>query len=405
MTKNQLYIVGVLCVLLNTKAFCQQDISANNKSLLWQISAKNLEKPSYLFGTMHSICKDDYIWTVKMKEALANSEEVCFEMDLSDTSMKSKLKYMLIDTSGKKLEDYFTPEDYGEIARYLKDMLKVDIAKLQMMKPIALLTMVSLKMSQCKEREAYEKNIMKAAKAQGEKISGLETIEDQMNLMQKTPNDTIIKALINIAKNKMNLYSRYRILAGYYRQQDLPALYKMMGSSMSVDNMDMMLNERNEKWITQMPGKMDHKSVFFAVGAGHLWGEKGLIQLLKNQGYTMVPLYDTVNIAFFAKDTGVRNYVEKMPKAGYDVNKYLAENLDYPKKARKKNIEGRVLIKFVVNEDGSISDCTVIRGIGGGCDEEALRVVKNLPPWNPAMQDGKPVRVYFQLPIVFKLEN
>ena len=96
---------------------------------------------------------------------------------------------------------------------------------------------------------------------------------------------------------------------------------------------------------------------------------------------------------------------DQMPVAGYDYNKYLRDNLHYPEKAVKHNREGRVIVKFVVNEDGSISDCEVIKGINRACDAEAIRVVQNMPPWKPGMKDGKPVRVYFKLPIAFKLTD
>ena len=105
------------------------------------------------------------------------------------------------------------------------------------------------------------------------------------------------------------------------------------------------------------------------------------------------------------KDPVVFRYVEVVPKANYDLGQYLSENLHYPDTARVHNIEGRVVIKFIVNEDGHISDCTVVTGIGGGCDEEGLRVVKSLPPWVPGEQDGKKVKVYFTLPIAFKLTD
>ena len=98
------------------------------------------------------------------------------------------------------------------------------------------------------------------------------------------------------------------------------------------------------------------------------------------------------------------NYVEQMPAAGYDMAKYLQDNLRYPDAARESNIDGRVIVKFVVNEDGSVSDVQIVRGIGAGCDEEAKRVVSKMPPWKPGKQNGKPVKVYFTLPIVFKLE-
>ncbi len=84
-------------------------------------------------------------------------------------------------------------------------------------------------------------------------------------------------------------------------------------------------------------------------------------------------------------------------------NQYLSKNLKYPTQARRMGIEGTVYVVFVVNTDGSIQDVEILRGIGGGCDEEALRVVKNAPKWEPGKQRGRPVRVRMRLPIRFKL--
>jgi protein TonB len=82
---------------------------------------------------------------------------------------------------------------------------------------------------------------------------------------------------------------------------------------------------------------------------------------------------------------------------------YIAKNTKYPAIARENNIEGRVFISFVVEKDGNISDVKVIRGIGGGCDEEAKRVIKGLPKFTPGKQNGRPVRVQFNVPVNFKL--
>ncbi len=75
----------------------------------------------------------------------------------------------------------------------------------------------------------------------------------------------------------------------------------------------------------------------------------------------------------------VFNYVEQMPQPPYDLGKYLSENIQYPENARENNIEGRVIIRFVVNEDGHISDCAIVKSVSGDCDTEALRVIKNMP--------------------------
>jgi len=83
---------------------------------------------------------------------------------------------------------------------------------------------------------------------------------------------------------------------------------------------------------------------------------------------------------------------------------YLATHIKYPPLAKESGIQGRVFINFVVEPDGSIDHVKILRGIGGGCDEEAVRVVKSMPKWIPGKQRGKPVRVSFNLPVKFTLE-
>ena len=84
---------------------------------------------------------------------------------------------------------------------------------------------------------------------------------------------------------------------------------------------------------------------------------------------------------------------------------YVSKRIKYPSQARRMAIEGRVFVQFVVERDGTIQDVQVMKGIGGGCDEEAIRVVKSHPKWKPGKQRGKPVRVRITLPIAFRLGN
>jgi protein TonB len=85
--------------------------------------------------------------------------------------------------------------------------------------------------------------------------------------------------------------------------------------------------------------------------------------------------------------------------------KFLQENIEYPQMARESGIQGTVYVTFVVEPDGRVSGVRVLRGIGGGCDEEAIRVVQKMPKWNPGKQRGKPVRVQFNMPIKFTLQG
>ena len=87
-------------------------------------------------------------------------------------------------------------------------------------------------------------------------------------------------------------------------------------------------------------------------------------------------------------------------KAFYE---FVSQNLKYPAMARRMGLEGRVFVQFVVEKDGSLTDIQVVKGIGGGCDEEAVRVLSMAPKWNPGKQRGRPVRVRMILPIMFQL--
>lgn len=94
------------------------------------------------------------------------------------------------------------------------------------------------------------------------------------------------------------------------------------------------------------------------------------------------------------------------PKGGMaGFYEYVAANITYPAPAKRLGIQGRVYVEFVIAKDGALTDVHVVKGIGAGCDEEAVRIVQAAPPWNPAKQRGKPVRQRYTLPIVFKMAN
>ena len=120
-------------------------------------------------------------------------------------------------------------------------------------------------------------------------------------------------------------------------------------------------------------------------------------------------MVNTTAMAQNKKDASEKAYekVEVMPEypgGEQAMMKFVASNVKYPQAAIDKNISGRVLVGFVIEKDGSITDVKVVKGIGGGCDEEAVRVVKSMPKWKPGKEKGKAVRVSYMLPITFKLQ-
>lgn len=291
MKKTGFSFISILALLLYFTPYAQHSAKTTNKSLLWQISGNNLKKPSYLFGTIHLICPGDYVWTEQMKNSLKKSDEVCFEMNLNDPGVMMKVATGLADNSGKRLEDYFTPEQYKIVAQYVKDSIGMDIAMFQQMKPVALESVFTSKSTNCPNPVSYEENIMEIAKKDKKKIAGLESPDEQIAVLESIPADTVVKEILGDIQNNGKDDTDYDALLVAYKNQDLPALYSLITRTKALgDDMGLFLDKRNQKWIGRMARNMEKNSVFFAVGAGHLWGKEGLITLLRKKGYTVTPL-------------------------------------------------------------------------------------------------------------------
>ena len=392
-------------------ATAQQHVHTEARALLWRISGHNLARPSYLFGTIHAICPEDYLWTDKMKECLAKSDEVCFEINIADTLLTRKMATELTDKSGKKLEDYFTSTEYEQVQQYFKETQHIDITRFQHMKLAILQSLIIKKSTACAHPVSYERRIMQTAQENNKEVMGLETVKEQIDILEAVPPEKIVRSLVAVA-NGYSPEGIYAQLVAAYRHQDLQALYSIAKSSNSIFNNDMLIDDRNKRWVPTITREIERSSVFFAVGAAHLAGEKGVIRLLQQQGYMVEPVFDTVNIHEVFQDlqragsaAKARDMPDVVPQPGYDINEYIRLHLHYPATARKQNTEGRVIVSFIINEDGTIADCEVLKGLGSGCDEEAVRIISHMPPWKPATKNDVPVRVRFTQPIVFKLEN
>jgi len=100
---------------------------------------------------------------------------------------------------------------------------------------------------------------------------------------------------------------------------------------------------------------------------------------------------------------GIFTEIEKMPEFPGDLNKYLTQNIKYPPEARKNEVEGRVIVKFTIDTTGMVRNVIIAKSSDPVFNEEAARVIKNMPPWKPGIQNGKPVAVYYTMPVTFRL--
>jgi len=266
--------------------------NGNNNTLLWEISGKKLKKPSYLFGTFHMMCKDDIRFTDQLQAALKTSEEVYFEMDLDDASNTLGALFFMNMKDGKTLKDLYSPKEYEKMNVFFRDSLRISLTTFGKMKPSFLEAFLYPKMMACKNLSGVEQELLKIAIKEKKEIKGFETIAFQASVFDSIPYSTQAKSLLK-AIDSMDTYQVYfdSMIKVYQSQQidRLEAMFTEPEFGMK-EGLELLLDKRNINWVDQLKTILPEKNIFIAVGAGHLVGEKGLIALLRKEGYTLRPL-------------------------------------------------------------------------------------------------------------------
>lgn len=264
------------------------------KSLLWEITGNGLTKASYLYGTIHIIDAEDYFLPEGTLSAMDQSENVFFEIDMSEMNDVSKMMPLLqkaFMSDGMTLKDLLTEEDYTLVNDHFKEM-GLPLFFLEKIKPMFLTVFASGDMSpgdlQNGELKSYEMEFAEMAENSGKTIGGLETIDYQISIFDSIPYTEQAKMLIESIKSTDTGDDQMKELVDLYKAQDVAGLYKaMQGDENITEYEDVLLFQRNANWIPIMAAAMTDKVSFFAVGAGHLGGEKGVINLLREEGYTV----------------------------------------------------------------------------------------------------------------------
>lgn len=279
-----------LCCLLFTAAVSVA--RAQEASLLWKITGKGLSKPSYIFGTIHQICDEDYFWTDTMQKYFHRAEQLCLELDMDDPLMAVKVAKSSMNTSNKSLRDYFTPKEYVRLSVYIKKHTGQSMEAYNRLKPIWLVLTLSNGDLGCDASTAYEIHLMDSAQKYNKDILGLETVDEQMNALNSIPEEKIKPYILEIIDGRTEQNTElFQRMVRSYRKQDIEGLYHIMESEEdAMLSMDKLLDKRNHNWIERIERISREKSTFFAVGAGHLGGPDGVLALLRKAGYTVEPL-------------------------------------------------------------------------------------------------------------------
>ena len=267
--------------------------STYQAQLLWKISGQNLSKESYLYGTIHLVPKEKFVVKKSIDKAFNLSEILALEIDLN-MSLKDKINAAreMILPNNKKLSDYMSVEEFVKLKSYCRDTLHISKGKFNRylrLKPFffsAVLVQESIGKS-----KGYDTYFQKMANKKKMPLVGLEKLEDQLSLVNKLDMQEQIDALKESSSAELNEY--YEML-DLYMKEDIITLEKLINNSESMDEnfKENFLINRNKNWMPVIENLVQKKSSFIAVGAAHLLGEEGVIQLLKNKGYILTPILE-----------------------------------------------------------------------------------------------------------------
>jgi len=275
--------ISTLLVLLLFVAFCS---FAQDSSMLWKISGNGLKQDSYLFGTIHMLCPDDFVIKQKNLDAFNSSKKIIFEVDLSKPENAKSLQAFAV--SDPNFIKAFSADEIKRMDSVLRAQ-QLSITLLDYASPVAVISLFSMKGFDCPDptkMKSYEVELAALANSQGKTIGELETPDFQFNLLK----DLITPKLFMESVFQLDRYPALTAkMVEAYKSENLEELTKLLEDSawMTAEQKDKLLIDRNLNWSNLIPEIIKDQSSFIAIGAGHLAGNKGLISLLRDKGFTV----------------------------------------------------------------------------------------------------------------------
>lgn len=285
-----------------TALFLLAVIFSVDAQLLWKVTGNGASKPSYLFGT-HHVAPIAVLDSVKgFDEALAGVDRVYGEIVMSqmtDPANAMKIAQFTMAPADSTLDKVMTPEQLAAIDRiFAENGLPVTSAQVNILKPIAVTNTIAVVLSQ-KALPGFDPNqqldaaIQKRAIAQNKEVAGLETLDDQLEILFGTPISKQAKDLAELLDDPQKTVTQTYEMANAYMAHDIAKLGNLItddDSGMTDEEAAKLLYDRNNAWLEVLIGAIPTASVMAVVGAGHLPGENGLINLLRKAGYSVEPV-------------------------------------------------------------------------------------------------------------------
>jgi len=280
-------IVFIVCACIAFTSIIAQP-SSSNTSLLYQISVKGLDKPSYIFGTFHIMCPEDFTISPVLAQALTSTQQFYGELDMSNPNLQSQLMNGLM--SDKTLQAHYGDSLFSILNQQYQKITGIPLATLNTFQPFLSMSLLMINTPACATKVQPETELVKLAQANKLSIDGLETVEDQLKAIQYQTLELQYKQLQESIEKYDSVKTVFEQMTTVYKQRNIDVLYNFMKEKESDAVFETeMLTKRNQKWIPEMIKAM-RKPSFFAVGAAHLGGENGVLSLLRAQGFTVTPV-------------------------------------------------------------------------------------------------------------------
>lgn len=263
---------------------------SGTSSLLWEISGNGLTQPSYLFGTFHIVCKKDFTITSLLREKLLSTQQLYGELDMDapGQEMQLALKMVMKDSS---LPQLVSDTDYRKMSDSFQKITGMPLTMFNNFLPFVPMSLAVINMVPCSDKVQPETEFMKIAKEHNMEVLGLETIQEQVDVINSQPRDSMISQFRSMLLNYDSSRHAMQHLVDVYNKRNIDSIYAYMKSEdMSQDFETELLVKRNRKWVPLIVQAMQQKPSFFAVGAGHLGGPDGVVSLLRKQHYLLRPV-------------------------------------------------------------------------------------------------------------------